>query len=72
MEMMTWIRKFYVTYVLSTKTKKNGIPENYFLNEIGYQEFLKSTLKICKDAIIVSNVDNADVQRSPLNGNFFI
>ena len=42
------------------------------LKEIGYREFLQSTLKICKDAIIVSNVDNADVQRSPLNGNFFI
>ena len=72
MQMMTWIRQFYITYVLSTKTKKNGIPENYFLNETGYPEFLQSTLKICKNAIVVANVDNADVQRSPLNGNFFI
>ena len=70
--MMTWIRQFYVTYVLSPKTKKNGIPENYFLKENGYAEFLNSTLKICQNSIVVSNVDNADVQRSPLNSNFFI
>ena len=72
MEMMTWIRKFYVTYVRASSTRKKTIPENYFQNDPGYEAFLNKTLKICSDSVVVANVDNADVQRSPLKGNFFI
>ena len=72
MQMMTWIRKFYVTYVLSTTGRKNGVPVNYFLKDLGYAEFLNSTMKICENSIVVANVDNLEVQRSPINTNFFI
>lgn len=69
MRMMTWIRKFYVTYVLPGK---KNIPENYFLKEPGYDAFLNSTLKICAEAELVAHVPDSNVQRSPINGNFFI
>jgi hypothetical protein len=69
MRMMTWIKKFYVTYVLSSK---KNIPENYFLKEAGYHDLLNATLRICSDAVLVAHVPDCDVQRSPLNTNFFI
>ena len=69
MRMMTWIRKFYVTYVLPGK---KNIPENYFLKEPGYDAFLNATLKICAEAELVAHVPDSNVQRSPINGNFFI
>ena len=69
MRMMTWIKKFYDTYVL---TGRRNIPENYFLKEDGYNDFLNATLAICANATLVAHVPDSDVQRSPMNGNFFI
>jgi hypothetical protein len=67
--MMGWIQKFYKTYI----SKNSKIPqENYFFKDPGYLEFLDYTIRICTESIVIANIENSDVQRSPLNGNFFI
>lgn len=69
-QMMTWIQKFHKKYILNNS---KIIPtENYFLKDQGYLEFLDLTMKICAESKIIANIDNSDIQRSPLNGNFFI
>mmetsp|Transcript_27534 Transcript_27534/g.39417 ORF Transcript_27534/g.39417 Transcript_27534/m.39417 type:complete len:449 (+) Transcript_27534:39-1385(+) len=67
---LTWIRLFYVTYVLEG-TALSHPPINFFQNEKGYATFLKDIKAMADSCPIIAHVENKDVQRSSQNGQFF-
>lgn len=75
LQMLTWIRKFYIRYVKSS-SNLSEFPEippmDYFHNEPNYDLFLDKTLQLAASAELVTHIDQSRVQRSPVQLNFFL
>ena len=84
--MLSWIRRFYVTFVLGrrllddgtlapgddTRVGKRGAPPpDFFAGQEGYAAFVSSVRAQAAGAAVVAQLDNKDVQRSPLGTHFF-
>ena len=87
-QMLTWVRRFHVHYVLGRRvladgtlapadpatgggSKRGAPPPDFFAGQEGYAAFVASVRAQAAGAAVVAQLDNADVQRSPLNGHFF-
>jgi hypothetical protein len=78
MEMMSWIRKFYTTYVKAPtsvapeRSLPSPLVENFFDTDEGYQEFLLKTVAMANSAAVITTIDDSYVQRSPENKIFLM
>lgn len=75
LEMMTMASKFYSTYIAKVPSNKMKPPPPNFFNPRTNQEyaaFLQRTLRLAESATVVAELSGEEVQRSPLNTNFFL
>lgn len=74
-EMLSISSKFYNTYISGVPSNRmKPPPPNFFdpRTNKDYAAFLKRTVAIAESAVLIQELREDEVQRSPLNTNFFM
>lgn len=73
-EMMRWVSRYYSQYNHRGGKRQSPPPHNFFQPQGNkdYKLFLQWTQRIAASATLIATLDSDEVQRSPLNGDFFL
>ena len=74
MEMITFLRQFYLKYVKPCRksSRTRSIEENFFIDDSRYKRFLDATNRMSREAMLITKIDSKGVQRSPYNTDLLI
>ena len=74
--MMKILRRFYSTYLSNKPSNKLKPPPPNFLHpniDSNYHRFLQDTIRLANEGTtLIARLNKTDIQRSPMNTNFFI